>query len=125
MQLPNLLWLPQEEACATDLVTQTLHRALVGSVQEALEWGTTQLGFDSFVFGIAANDDEKQPDAKVKLKEAFDAAKVPVKIEVYAGTLHGWCVPDMPLQAGKPIYNEPEAERAYRELTALYKRALA
>jgi carboxymethylenebutenolidase len=77
-----------------------------------------------FYFGIAASDDEKQPDAKIKLKEAFEAAKIPAKIEVYAGTLHGWCVPDMKLQAGKPIYNEPEAERAFSELTALYKRAL-
>ena len=68
-------------------------------------------------------DDEKQPEAKTKLREAFDAAKVPVKIEVYEGTLHGWCVKDMPLQAGKPIYNEPQAERAWNELIALYKRA--
>jgi hypothetical protein len=29
----------------------------------------------------------------------------------------------MPLQAGKPIYNEPQAERAWNELIALYKRA--
>ncbi|MGO8855282.1 MAG: dienelactone hydrolase family protein [Steroidobacteraceae bacterium] len=76
-----------------------------------------------FYFGIAASDDEKQPEAKTKLREAFDAAKVPVKIEVYEGTLHGWCVKDMPLQAGKPIYNEPQAERAWNELLALYKRA--
>jgi carboxymethylenebutenolidase len=76
-----------------------------------------------FYFGIAASDDEKQPEAKTKLREAFDAAKVPVKIEVYEGTLHGWCVKDMPLQAGKPIYNEPQAERAWNELIALYKRA--
>jgi len=32
------------------------------SVQEALDWGTKQLGFDSFVFGIAAND--RRPDAE-------------------------------------------------------------
>jgi carboxymethylenebutenolidase len=76
-----------------------------------------------FYFGIAASDDEKQPDAKTKLREAFNAAKVPVKIEVYEGTLHGWCVKDMPLQAGKPIYNEPQAERAWNELIALYTRA--
>ncbi len=76
-----------------------------------------------FYFGIAASDDEKQPEAKTKLREAFGAAKVPVKIEVYEGTLHGWCVKDMPLQAGKPIYNEPQAERAWNELIALYKRA--
>lgn len=78
-----------------------------------------------YYFGIAESDDAKQPDAKVKLKEAFDAAQLPVKVEVYAGTLHGWCVKDMPLQAGKPIYNEPEAERAWKELAALYRRTLA
>jgi carboxymethylenebutenolidase len=77
-----------------------------------------------FYFGIAQSDDAKQPNAKIKLKEAFEAAQLPVAIEVYAGTLHGWCVKDMPLQAGKPIYNEPEAERAWQELTALYRRAL-
>ena len=76
-----------------------------------------------YYFGIAANDDEKQPDAKTKLEEAFHAAKLPAKIEVYQGTLHGWCVKDMPLQAGKPIYNEPQAERAWNELITLYKRA--
>ncbi len=77
-----------------------------------------------FYFGIAANDDEKQPDAKTKLDEAFHAAKGSAKIEVYPGTLHGWCVRDMPLQAGKPIYDEPQAERAWNELVTLYKRAL-
>jgi carboxymethylenebutenolidase len=78
-----------------------------------------------FYFGIAANDDEKQPDAKTKLDESFHAAKGSAKIEVYPGTLHGWCVRDMPLQAGNPIYNEPQSERAWNELVTLYKRALA
>ena len=76
-------------------------------------------------FGIASNDDERQPDAKDKLKEAFAAAKVVAEIEVYAGALHGWCVPDMPLQNGKPIYSKPDAERAWGKLVALYKAALA
>ena len=76
-----------------------------------------------FYFGIAANDDEKQPDAKTQLEAAFHSAKLPAKIEVYAGCVHGWCVKDMPLQAGKPIYNEPQAERAWGELVALYQRA--
>ena len=75
-------------------------------------------------FGIASNDDKAQPDAKDKLREAFDAAKVPAEIEVY-GSLHGWCVPDMPLQDGNPIYNKPDAERAWSKLVALYKMALA
>jgi carboxymethylenebutenolidase len=76
-------------------------------------------------FGIASNDDMRQPDAKDKLREAFAAAKVPAEIEVYAGALHGWCVRDMPLQNGAPIYSKPDAERAWGKLVALYKRALA
>jgi carboxymethylenebutenolidase len=75
-------------------------------------------------FGIAANDDKSQPDAKDKLRAAFDAAKVPAEIEVY-GSLHGWCVADMPQQNGAPIYNKPDAEKAWAKLVALYKTALA
>jgi carboxymethylenebutenolidase len=71
-------------------------------------------------FGIAANDDMQAPDAKVKLKEAFEAAKVPVEVEVY-GSQHGWCVPDMP----GGIYAKADAERAWGKLVALYKTALA
>jgi carboxymethylenebutenolidase len=77
-----------------------------------------------FYFGIAANDDERQPDAKSKLADAFRTAQLAAKIEVYEGTLHGWCVKDMPTQAGKPIYNEAQAERAWTELSSLFKRAL-
>ena len=33
MHLPKLIWLPQEEACATELVTETLHLSLVGTLQ--------------------------------------------------------------------------------------------
>ena len=73
--------------------------------------------------GIAANDDSRQPDAKDKLKEAFTAASVPAEIEVYK-SLHGWCVPDMPAPADAPIYNKPEAEKAWAKLVALYKAAL-
>ena len=76
------------------------------------------------LIAIAASDDEKQPDAKDKLKAAFASAKVPAEVEVYAGTLHGWCVKDMPLSAGKPIYNQPDAERAWARLLNLYKTSL-
>ena len=76
-----------------------------------------------YYIGIAANDDDKQPEAKTRLAEAFHAANLPAKIEVYDGCLHGWCIKDMPLSAGKPIYNEVQAERAWNELMALYRRA--
>ena len=72
-------------------------------------------------FGIAANDDMSQPDAKTKLKESFEAAKVPVEVEVYSMAQHGWCVPDMP----NNLYAKADAERAWSKLVALYKAALS
>jgi carboxymethylenebutenolidase len=77
-------------------------------------------------FGVASNDDMQQPTAKDTLRAAFEAAKNPAKIEVYTNALHGWCMPDMPQQAGAPpIYSKVDAERAWVELLALYKAALA
>ena len=73
---------------------------------------------------VASNDDQRQPEAKDVLKKAFADAKVPAEVELFQ-SLHGWCVPDMPAEAGKPIYNKPEAERAWAKLLALYKSALA
>lgn len=70
----------------------------------------------SYYFAIAANDDQRQPDAKDKLRDAFAGKQV--KIEVYQDCQHGWCVSD-----GK-VYNKVEAERAYAELLALYAKAL-
>ncbi len=75
-------------------------------------------------FGIASNDDQRQPEAKDKLRKAFDDAKVRARVEVYPAR-HGWCVPDMPLENGAPIYSRPDAERAWSELLALYQAALA
>lgn len=77
---------------------------------------TMQAGF---LIAIAANDDEKDPNAKVLLREAFDNADVSAEIEVYEDTLHGWCPPD------SPVYNEAQAERAWSRLLALFERELA
>jgi carboxymethylenebutenolidase len=74
--------------------------------------------------GVAANDDQRQPEAKDKLRAAFAAGGVPTEIEVYPAR-HGWCVPDMPTEAGAPIYSAPDAERAWGKLLALYRSALA
>jgi carboxymethylenebutenolidase len=73
--------------------------------------------------GVAQNDDQRQPEAKDRLREAFAAAKVAAQVEVYPA-LHGWCVPDMPTEAGAPIYNAAEAERAWSRLLELYRTAL-
>ena len=67
---------------------------------------------------IADNDDKRDPAAKDKLKEAFAAAHVSAKVEVYTGANHGWTV------KGSAPYDEAAAERAWAELTALYQKAL-
>jgi len=72
-----------------------------------------------FLIAIAENDDQKQPDAKNVLREAFAKAKLPAEIEVYKGTLHGWCPPD------SQVYNQEQAEKAWSRLLALFKTALA
>ena len=72
-----------------------------------------------YLFAIAENDDEKDPEAKNALREAFAAAGLPAEIEVYAGTLHGWCPPD------SAVYHEAQAERAWSRLLALFETALA
>jgi carboxymethylenebutenolidase len=66
---------------------------------------------------VAENDDQRDPESKEKLKAAFAAAGRRHKVEVYPAA-HGWTV------RGSAVYEEPEAERAWAELLALYKRAL-
>src|ERR1700728_2422491 len=68
---------------------------------------------------VADNDDKRDPTAKDKLKEGFAAAHLKATVEVYEGCNHGWTV------RGSQVYNEAGAERAWGELTALYKRNLA
>jgi carboxymethylenebutenolidase len=72
-----------------------------------------------FLVAIAENDDTRSPNDKTAMKETFAAAKVPAEIEVYAGAAHGWCPPD------SKVYNEPQAEKAWSRLLALYGKALA
>ena len=70
------------------------------------------------LIAIAANDDMARPNEKNVLKETFATANLPAEIEVYAGA-HGWCPPD------STVYNEPQAEKAWSRLLALYGKALA
>jgi carboxymethylenebutenolidase len=72
-----------------------------------------------FLIDIAENDDMQRPNEKNVLKETFEKAKLPAEIEVYAGAAHGWCPPD------SRVYNEPQAEKAWSRLLAIYKKALA
>jgi len=72
-----------------------------------------------FLICIATNDDQRSPTEKDVLKETFTKAGLPAEIEVYAGAAHGWCPPD------SGVYNEPQAEKAWNRLLALYGKALA
>jgi carboxymethylenebutenolidase len=72
-----------------------------------------------FLIAIAANDDQRAPKDKDVLKETFAKVSLPAEIEVYEGAAHGWCPPD------SGVYNEPQAEKAWSRLLALYGKALA
>jgi len=71
------------------------------------------------LIAIAANDDQRAPTDKTALKEMFEKSNQPAEIEVYTGAAHGWCPPD------SGVYNEPQAEKAWARLLALYGKALA
>lgn len=72
----------------------------------------------SFLIAIAENDDARAPTDKDVLRAAFAAAKLPAEIEVYAGTMHGWCPPD------SRVYNPVQADKAWGRLLALLARAV-
>ena len=72
----------------------------------------------SYLFAIAESDDKAQPDAKTVLRQEFDKAKLKAEIEVYAGTMHGWCPPDA------AVYNHDQAEHAWSRLLAVFGPAL-
>jgi carboxymethylenebutenolidase len=70
-----------------------------------------------YLFAIAQNDDQAQPEAKTVLRDTFASAKLPAEIEVYPAQ-HGWCPPD-----GR-VYDHDQAEKAWARLLALFKGAL-
>jgi carboxymethylenebutenolidase len=72
-----------------------------------------------FLVAIAENDDARSPNDKTAMKDTFAKANLPAEIEVYAGAAHGWCPPD------SKVYNEPQAEKAWGRLLALYGKVLA
>jgi carboxymethylenebutenolidase len=71
-----------------------------------------------YLIAIAENDDKRQPEAKDVLRDAFAKAKLPAEIEVYPGTLHGWCPID------SKVYNHDQAEKAWSRMLVSFKSAL-
>jgi carboxymethylenebutenolidase len=71
------------------------------------------------LIAIAESDDNKEPNVKTVLREAFDRAHLSAEIEVYKGTAHGWCPID------SMAYNHDQAEKAWARQLAIFKQALA
>jgi carboxymethylenebutenolidase len=71
-----------------------------------------------YLFAVAENDDEREPDAKNVLRDTFQKANLQAEIEVYPAA-HGWCPPD------SAVYDEAQAERAWSRMLSLFERALA
>jgi carboxymethylenebutenolidase len=67
---------------------------------------------------VAQNDDERDMNAKVLLKQAFDKANLVTEVEVYPA-MHGWCAID------SEQYNMEQAEKAHARLLVLFGKALA
>jgi len=67
---------------------------------------------------VAANDDQRDSTVKTQLQSAYDEAKLPAEIEVYAEAMHGWCPPD------SRVYHEVQAERAWARMLRLFERTL-
>jgi carboxymethylenebutenolidase len=66
----------------------------------------------------ADNDHGYPPEMAKQVEQALTQAGVRHKCEIYEGKMHGWMKPDM------PVYDAQAAERGWRELFALYARAL-
>jgi carboxymethylenebutenolidase len=71
-----------------------------------------------FLIAIAENDDKKGPGVKEILRDNYEVSGLEAEIEVYEGTLHGWCPPD------SQVYDRVQAERAWSRLLALFDRTL-
>ena len=64
--------------------------------------------------GGADQDQGFTPENKVDLAKAFTDAGVDNQVEIYDGAKHGYTMPDL------SVYNEPAAERHWREVLALF-----
>ena len=71
-----------------------------------------------FLIAVAENDDEREPNTKIALGDAFKEHGLDAEIEVYEGAMHGWCVLD------SRVYNHDAAEKAWGRTLALFQRAL-
>ena len=71
-----------------------------------------------YLFAIADNDDQKDPEEKNRLNAVLTPRKEWHEVEVYKGAMHGWCPPD-----GR-AYDEAAAEKAWAQMLELFKASL-
>ncbi len=76
-----------------------------------------QMRGEIYVAG-AVEDKGYPPEMADRLDRALDAAQVRHRCEFYEGARHAWTMRDV------PAYDERAAERHWRELLALFGRAL-
>jgi carboxymethylenebutenolidase len=69
-------------------------------------------------FGHAVNDRSMPQEAIEKFEAALKVWAGRYESEVYEGAYHSWTVPD------SPVYNQPQAERAFEKLKALFAETL-
>jgi carboxymethylenebutenolidase len=69
-------------------------------------------------FGHAINDTSMPKEAIEKLDRALAAWGRKYESEVYDGAYHGWTTSD------GPVYNQPQADRAFEKLAELFARTL-
>ena len=69
-------------------------------------------------FGHAIQDRSMPEEAIEKLNRALESWGGQYESEVYEGAYHSWTVPD------SPVYNQPQAERAFQKLRGLFTRSL-
>ena len=70
-------------------------------------------------FGHAVEDRSMTPGDIAGLQGALEQWGGEYASEVYEGARHGWTVAD------NPAYNQPQAERAFTKMTALFREALS
>lgn len=71
-----------------------------------------------YLFAIADNDDQKDPEEKNRLNAVLTPRKEWHEVEVYKGAMHGWCPPD------SRAYDEAAAEKAWGRMLELFKASL-
>jgi carboxymethylenebutenolidase len=69
-------------------------------------------------FGHAVDDKGMPVEAIERLNHALEAWGGKYESEIYEGAYHSWTVPD------SPVYNQPQADRAFAKLTELFAKTL-